>query len=287
MSCAPPVISLTSGVVGLERTFRFFQAVFQIIASFPALFGLFLATLDFTTTKTHAPAQTLTILLALRQRMNLARRFFRLFRFIESFHAAHRLYVSIAPSAQAGEKQKNTTPQPEAWLDVLARTFNGMYLLLDAPAIVSELRIDGLQLWSPETDRLVMIEAQRFWLFALACGALSAFVKMQRLRAAARAAKVAGGGSGARQTRKNTTVATIDEKEQEKKQAAKVEEKVRTKQLHGLARNVVANSLDIILPGAVVGWIDASPGTVGIAMLVTTILTAMDAWERCGREVSG
>lgn len=264
--------------VGLERTFRFFQAVFQIIASYPAVFAFFLATLDFSTSKVHAPAETLSILLGLRQRMNLGRRFFRLFRFIESFHAAHRLYLDIAPpSGQAGEKQKNPPAQPEAWLDVFARTFNGMYLLLDAPAIVSELKIDGLQLWSPEWDRAVMIEAQRFWLFALACGALSSFLKMQRLRAA-RPTKAVERGSGAQKTKQNTTVTTVNEK---------IEERLRTKKLHGFARSVVANSLDIILPGVVVGWIDASPGTVGLAMLVTTILTGMDAWERCGREVSG
>ncbi|OIW32790.1 hypothetical protein CONLIGDRAFT_278152 [Coniochaeta ligniaria NRRL 30616] len=276
------IIRFTTDAVGLERTFRFFQAVFQIISSYPAVFSIFLAVLDFGTAKAHAPAETLSILLALRQRMNLGRRFFRLLRFVESFHAAQKLYVSIAPSRQAGEKQQSTPAQPEAWLDVFARTFNGMYLLLDAPAIVSELKIAGFQLWSPEWDRVVMIEAQRFWLFALACGALSSFVKMQRLRAA-RPAKVVVDGSGAEKTRQNTTVATVNEKEE----AAKIEERARTKKLHGLARNVVANSLDIILPGVVLGWIDASPGTVGLAMLVTTILTGMDAWERCGREVSG
>jgi hypothetical protein len=248
------------------------------------VFGLFLTALDFSTAKQHAPAETLSVLLSLRQRMNLARRFFRLFRFLESFHAAQKLYVSISPSSQTGEKGKATPPaQPEAWLDVFARTFNGMYLLLDAPAIVSELKIEGLQLWSPEWDRTVMIEAQRFWLFALACGALSSFLKMQRLRRAA-PMQVVGGRSVAvkEKAKANDTAGTV-EKEQA---AAKAEERIRMKKIHGLARNVAASSLDIVLPGAIIGWIDASPGTVGLAMLITTILTGMDAWERCGREIS-
>ena len=214
--------------------------------------------------------------------MNLARRFFRLFRFVESFHAAQKLYTGISTSSRAGEKEKSesTSAQPEAWLDVFARTFNGMYLLLDAPAIVSELKIEGLQLWSPETDGLVMIEAQRFWLFALACGALSSFLKMQRLR---KATPVKLPASSETVTEKgNDTVAAS-----EKEQAVKSQELVRAKQIRGFARSVAANSLDIVLPGAIIGWIDASPGTVGLAMLVTTVLTGMDAWERCGREVPG
>lgn len=213
--------------------------------------------------------------------MNLARRFFRLFRFIESFHAAQKLYVSISSSSQAGEQQAAAPPaHPEAWLDVFARTFNGMYLLLDAPAIVPELKIEGLRLWSPEWDRAVMVEAQRFWLFALVCGALSSFLKMQRLRRAA-PVKAVGGGSVAVKEKGDSTVTSTE------KEDVATAEKARTKKIHGLARNVAANGLDIVLPGAVIGWIDASPGTVGLAMLITTILTGMDAWERCGREVSG
>lgn len=271
-------------LVGLERTFRFLQALFQIIASYPAVFGLFLSALDFGTASHHAPAETLSVILGLRQRMNLARRFFRLFRFIESFHAAQKLYVSIMSSgSRAGEKKQEGAPpaQPEAWLDVFARTFNGMYLLLDAPGIVGELKIEGLQLWSAEWDRAVMLEAQRFWLFALACGALSSFLKMQRLRSAT-PVKVVGREAAVVKGKGSSTVTAA-----EKEEAAKADERIRAKKIHGLTRNVAANSLDIVLPGAVIGWIDAGPGTVGLAMLATTVLTGMDAWERCGREVSG
>jgi hypothetical protein len=214
------------------------------------VFGLFLSALDFSTATKHVPTVTLAAVMALRQRMNLARRFFRLFRFVETFHAAQKLYGGMAANAPL-----------DAWLDVFARTFNGMYLLLDAPAIVSELKIDGLQLWSPETDRAVMVEAQRFWLFALACGAMSSFLKMQRLRREAYKPKKT-------------------EKTEKTDKADKTVAAARTKQIYRHARGVAANSLDIVLPGVIVGWIDADPGTVGLAMLVTTLLTGMDAWER-------
>ena len=269
---------LIPSLVGLERTLRFFQAICQIIASYPAVFGLFLAVLDFSSAKAHPPVETLSVVLGLRQRFNLARRFFRFFRFLESFHAAQKLYATISPSSRANEKQKAPAPL-DAWLDVFARTFNGMYLLLDTPAIITDLRIDGLHLLSPEWDRVLMIEAQRFWLFALVCGALSSFLKMQRLRAET-PSNVVVGGVGERKTEQSNIVAI-----KEKEQAANIEIMAMAKKRNRLARTATANALDIILPGAVIGWIDVSPGAVGLAMLVTTILTGMDAWERCGREV--
>ena len=59
------------------------------------------------------------------------------------------------------------------------------------------------------------------------------------------------------------------------------------RRLHGLGRNVVANALDVVLPGVIVGWVDASPGTVGLAMFTTTVLTGMDVCQRCGRQALG
>lgn len=77
------------------------------------------------------------------------------------------------------------------------------------------------------------------------------------------------------------------------KRAEKREKVTRewAKQVSGLVwklgRAATANALDVVLPGVTVGWIKAEPGTVGVAMLVTTVLTSMDVWERCGREVRG
>lgn len=278
---SPCRASLTLDPVGLERTFRFFQAVCQIIASYPAVFGIFLTLLDFGSAKPHQAAETLSVVLGLRQRFNLARRFFRFFRFLQSFSAARKILAAISPSGRASAKKKISQDPIEAWLDVLAHTFNGMYLLLDAPAIIADLRIEGFQVLSPEWDRKLMIEAQRFWLFALACGALSSFLKRQKLRAPA-PKKVVGSSDINEKTQ--TAVATSTKEDEA---VAKIEEQARAKKRSGLARNAVANALDIILPGAMLGWINASPGTVGLAMLVTTILTGKDAWDRCGREVSG
>jgi hypothetical protein len=44
--------------------------------------------------------------------------------------------------------------------------------------------------------------------------------------------------------------------------------------------------MDLGLPGSVVGWVPLSPETVGWLMLGTTVLTGMEVWERCGRELA-
>ncbi|TDZ33992.1 hypothetical protein C8035_v000507 [Colletotrichum spinosum] len=52
-----------------------------------------------------------------------------------------------------------------------------------------------------------------------------------------------------------------------------------------LGRRVIADSLDTVIPGVILGWYDFRPGTVGVVMLVTTVLTSRDIWDRCGESV--
>ncbi|KAI1867312.1 hypothetical protein JX265_000851 [Neoarthrinium moseri] len=296
-------IRFTTDSVGLERTFRLLQATVQIIASYPAVLGLLLSLLGFITGSSSAAvshAQTNVILLALRQRLGLARRFFRLFRFLDAFHAAHKLYAGLSATGAA--------PAPaEAWLDVLGRTFNGMYLLLEASTIVDALQIEGLRVWAPDWERAITVEAQRFWLLALVCGVLAGLLRMVKVLAYTPVPATGDGfAHGAKEGKDDAgekdKVGPGDgdegefdmQKEQQRLRAIVKERRkgrvlwrreVRAK-LRGLGRAVTANALDIVLPGSVVGWVQADPGTVGLAMFVTSILTGMDAWERCGREVA-
>jgi hypothetical protein len=178
-----------------------------------------------------------------------------------------------------------------------------MYLLLDGSLIIDSLRIDGLRVWTPEWERTIFVEGQRFWLFALVCGVISGLLKMAMVLAYTPVPATGDGfahgkSEGIKPAEKEKENSDEEEvldvkKEQErlrnivkarrKRQGLWIRE-VKAK-LHGLGRRVIANALDIILPGAIVGWINVGPGTVGLAMFVTTILSGMDAWERCGKEV--
>ncbi|KAI1826791.1 peroxisomal biogenesis factor 11 [Xylaria intraflava] len=263
-------VRFTNDAAGLERTLRLFQSIAQILTSYTLPLH-YLLHLQQTLTGTPTPAKTATaVLLALRSHIGLARRYFRLFKFLESFHAAQTLYASPGLSAAV-------------WLDVLSRTFNGMYLLLEASTTLDALGIDGLAPWGPALDRAVNVEAQRFWLFALAFGALGGLVRIFAVFASA-GEKGAVSKEGKETGKGKGTVS--DGKDGAASDARTVvwTPAVRSK-VFGLGRGVVANVLDITLPGTVVGWVPASSGVVGLAMFVTTLLTGFDVWERCGREV--
>ena len=51
-------------------------------------------------------------------------------------------------------------------------------------------------------------------------------------------------------------------------------------------RRLVADGLDLAVPGSVVGWVPWGPVTVGWCMLGSTVLTGWEVWERCGRELA-
>ncbi|RYP71165.1 hypothetical protein DL771_004965 [Monosporascus sp. 5C6A] len=303
---------------GLERTLRLFQAAAQILSSYTLPFNFLIHLLTLSTKKPPSPASIHVILLALRQRFALARRFLRLFRFLESFSTAQKLYLSAASTAAedpGGPKAPQRLGDPgidaEVWLDVFGRTFNGMYLLLEASTIVDALEIDGLAIWAPQTGRRVSVEAQRFWLFALVCGVLAGLARMVKVlahrpvpsageghsrgivdesREMARAVPADDGQEGKAKTEedlKNQEPANLRQAVGERRKAWEMGRRKTRAKIRGLSCSVIANALDIALPGTAVGWLDLETGTVGVAMLITSILTGWDVWKRCGREISG
>jgi hypothetical protein len=156
----------------------------------------------------------------------------------------------------------------------------GLYLLLDASLIVDALQIDGLRVWTPQWERTVTVEAQRFWLFALVCGVVSAGLKMVDVWALRPTVgvEVKAPEEKTEMKEKDGNGDGVGEKKAAKAAAVR-------KQIKVLQRDVAANALDIVLPAAVVGWIHVGPGVVGLAMFTTTILTMQGVWERCGKAV--
>ncbi|RYP47974.1 hypothetical protein DL768_006071 [Monosporascus sp. mg162] len=310
-------VRFTTDSVGLERTLRFFQAVAQILSSYTLPFNLLIHLLTLSTEKPPSPASTHVILLALRHRFALARRFLRLFRFLESFSAAQKLYVNAASTAADSPRGSKAPRRLEdrgidtvVWLDIFGRTFNGMYLLLEASTIVDALEIDGLAVWAPQTGRRVSVEAQRFWLFALVCGLLAGLARVVKVLAYAPVpsagedysrgmvdeSRETSGAVPANEDRegkaetekdlKNQEPASLRQVVEERWKAWEMGRRERRAKVRGLACSVMANALDIALPGTAVGWLDLETGTVGVAMFITSILTGWDVWERCGRELN-
>ncbi|RWA10472.1 hypothetical protein EKO27_g4631 [Xylaria grammica] len=251
-------VRFTTDAAGLERTLRLLQSIVQILSSYTLPFEcllFLLASLPLSTSKAGPDvATTHAVLVGLRGQLAFARRYFRLFRFLESFHAAQKLYLSLSHANPAARPRWGNT---DIWIDVFGRTFNGMYLLLEASTIADAQKIPGLTLWGPELEAAVTVEGQRF------CDVNEK--EEGSVTEDEKAGDEGGGKEGADQLARNR--------------------EIRSK-ISGLGRRVVSDTLDITLPGSVVGWVPVSTGTVGLAMFVTTVLTSMDIWERCGREVA-
>ncbi len=133
-----------------------------------------------------------------------------------------------------------------------------MYLLLETLTFPEALGVEGLRIWGEKLAGTLNVEGQRFWFLALVCGAGAGVLKALRLARE-------GGGAGVQNRGKS---------EGEKEQARRI-------QSYRVRRRLVADIVDLSVPGAVVGWIPVSPGTVGLLMLVSTWLTGLEVWDRC------
>lgn len=251
---------------GLERLIRFLQASLQTAA--------YLLVNPENTQKTSLPSsifgnsthlhQPLT---ELSSRLGLVRRFLRFFRFLDAFSTSYDVFTSL------GNDGQSTSAYLERTIDGLAGTFNGLYLLLEAVTLVDALNIPGLAVWSVELESALKIESQRCWLFALVAGALACMLRLSGLQGLTRTKTISD-----KVTQKDRG---IDEKAKLEEESARIS--LMGVQKRRLTRKMVACVLDMALPGSVVGWIPASKSSVAIIMLVTSVLTGADVWERCGK----
>lgn len=191
-----------------------------------------------------------------------------------------------------------------------SKTFNGLYFLLEATTTIDALAVPGLRVWTSEQERQVTIEAQRFWLFGLVCGLLFNLLEILNVLAYTPVPATGSGfggdvvepAAGAEAEAEDEKRGELDEKEKSADDLKKEQQRLRAivkgrkeqrrlwrREVQGkiskLGRGAVANALDTVLPGSAIGWLKVEPGTVALAMFATTILTGMDVWERCGREV--
>lgn len=226
-------------------------------------------------------SQTLLTVLALKGQLGLIRRFFRTFRFLDAFNSA----CTLACSRSVG-----SMPLVMA-LDIMARTFNGMYLFLETATLVDAMKIDDLAIWTPAYEQVLKIESQRTWFLALISGGLSCAVVLYQDQAERTLLEKRVKDEPIEERGKNEEEEDPSSNQNGRTSPSKaVQIKNRIQDLNrrrvALIRKLTANCLDLALPGSVIGWVPASSGIVGLCMFVTSILTGWDVWERCGREVT-
>ncbi|KAK1993341.1 AoPex11B, partial [Colletotrichum falcatum] len=286
---------------GLERILRGLQALSVIFSAYPFLFSLILLASD---------SPLIGALGPLKGHLNLTRRFIRFFWFLNSFGASYNLFISASsPSAAPGDsRDRRGVIGLEVWLDIVKFTLLGLYGGIESLTLPDLLGVPRLEVFGAARTKALNLEAQRFWLLALVSGVLANLVRMlkafayapvpqhghgygtgeQAQQAQQKAGDAAGekaGGDGDEKLdwqaeRARLRAIVVKRREERKRWRRNVASQVRS-----LGRKVVTDSLDCFIPGAVLGWVNVQPGTVGVAMLITTFLTGRDIWERCGAAV--
>ncbi|KAM0274928.1 hypothetical protein ACHAQH_007737 [Verticillium albo-atrum] len=261
-------ICFGTDIFGLERLLRGVQSIFQILLAYPLLLPALYP--FFTAAAPPSPRLTALTLDPLKSQVNITRRALRTFNFAKSFSTAYTLVARAVAD-----------PQPlEVHLDIIYSSLMGVFSLLETITLPDMLGVPGAAIFGEERSAKMNVEAQRFWFCALACGVFSGAVKIAKLfgepvPGPAAAPKEGEGWKGERVRLRKGVVAR-------KAHRAEVRKKARA-----LLRRMAADSLDILIPGSVVGWISSEPGTIGTVMLCTSVMTGLDVWERCGRQIAG
>ena len=67
------------------------------------------------------------------------------------------------------------------------------------------------------------------------------------------------------------------------------DEEARAVQASAKVRQIMwkatAESMDMLIPAAVVGLVDVDRGIVASVMLLTSLLTGKNVWDRCGQDL--
>lgn len=133
-------------------------------------------------------------------------------------------------------------------------------------------QLDAMGVWKTAWSHDVLIEAHKLWFYSLSLSLISAVwslfsTKNHGKKKTDVAEKKPGNGNS-----------NSKEKDEKKAKADAVLEKAGS--AYGpVMKRIVIDGCDLLIPGSFVGWINAGPVVIGMAMVVSTVLTAQDVWR--------
>jgi len=126
--------------------------------------------------------------------------------------------------------------------------------------------------WKTAWSHDVLIEAHKLWFYSLSLSLISAVWSLFSTKSHGKkktdvAEKKPGNGNS-----------NSKEKDEKKAKADAVPEKAGS--AYGpVMKRIVIDGCDLLIPGSFVGWVNAGPVVIGMAMVVSTVLTAQDVWR--------
>lgn len=113
---------------------------------------------------------------------------------------------------------------------------------------------------------ICMLQANKFWFYSLLCSITRYLVNLQ-------SHYYSSSHSSATPTPRSS-------------QPSPSSTSLSEQEVKAIKRRLISDTFDIFIPGHVTGWIKSSMGIVGIASVVSTVLSGVDVWDACGnREV--
>ncbi|KAF2141332.1 uncharacterized protein K452DRAFT_298718 [Aplosporella prunicola CBS 121167] len=250
----------------LEKTLRLLQGLAQLAASVLA-----------------ADHHLVLVAGALRKHFALGRRYFRYFKWLDCALAAADAMPGRGSESEVGGKEGVET------LLIAARaSFLGMYLLLEACTILHVMGVHKSS-WAPTFH----VEGMRFWFYSLCCSIVLSVHELHTSSKASTNATCNGTTTitaAAAPPKKKTKTKSHNKATQEPKPSPTTtaaaappshltQAHLRARHTHAL-RTLLISALDLLTPGAIVGWIPAAPSVVAATSIASSFLGAQDIWRR-------
>jgi len=212
----------------------------------------------------------------------LARRYFRLFKWVDCWRVANDQYQSYMTDVKDENKvPKRPSPAQNSihFLLIVSKwSLLGMYLFVEMFTIVDA--VSGT--WRPWAVT-AQTEALKIWVYALASSVLLDLYEIMIIYSA-------------QSTAAPTTTLSASKREQQlgssepEKPAENDKDRINTPSPSALGtsqtkcqqlyRQLVIDSCDLLIPSVAVGWLVFDPVTVGVAGSISALVGGSDAWAR-------
>ncbi|ATZ53068.1 hypothetical protein BCIN_08g06790 [Botrytis cinerea B05.10] len=267
------VVDFASDAAGLEKALRLIQALCQICAFYPTVLGWVLLGLGIgmgrrggggkggvdVDGKMQVQVQIVERLWKARRELAVGRRYMRFFRFIKNFSKAWDSLLN-----EDGMKMM---------INVGKSGFMGAYLGLESLTILDIMGVCNTP-WSSTCT----LEGNKFWFYSLCISIFGELWDLYHLLVNNDTASKSNSQDNSHDSdlatkSADTTQIVMGQSEKNKKKG-----KSKTQ----VFLKIFENTADLFLPGAVTGWIVSDRGVVGVATVISTVLSSRDIWRRVG-----
>ncbi|ESZ95148.1 hypothetical protein SBOR_4448 [Sclerotinia borealis F-4128] len=305
MGVLKQAVDFASDAAGLEKTLRFIQAWCQIFAFYPWVLGEVLGEWGWRLGmglglglgidengigigNEEKVGEAVQGLLRTRREVAVGRRYLRFLRFIDHFSRAWTSFHS-----EKGVRML---------IGVGKSGFMGLYLGLESLTIVrtiptpihtlllastgTRLRVekrilDMMGIYHTPWSATCTLEGHKFWFYSLCLSILGGIFDLFELFNLDHSSTTPP-SSNSKSAKNKTNPNPNTDHQEKKKQQPEIQKQKQQKTQTQIILKIIENAADLLIPGAVTGWIISDAGVVGVATVVSTVLSSGEIWRRVG-----